>query len=84
MVGFVPQSEIQRHYLIGDGCMVFQPIEGDEHSATALSSVSYALHDLAMVAIVRKVYRNNTCPRLGILVPEYSSDDEGMDHLVRK
>lgn len=30
VLGFVKQEDIQRQYLLGDGCMVFQPVEGDE------------------------------------------------------
>ena len=30
VIGFVSESQIQRQYLIGDGCMIFQPIENDE------------------------------------------------------
>ena len=38
--------------------------------------------DLEMAAVVRRVYRNGSCPRLGVLVPEYTPDeDEGLDHL---
>lgn len=32
VIGFVSQDQIQREHLIGDGCMVFQPIENDEVS----------------------------------------------------
>ncbi len=82
VIGFVARSEIHHHYLLGDGCMVFQPVEEDEHSTAALSAVSYALHDLDMVAVVRRVYRNNSCPRLGVLVPEYAADEDGLSHMV--
>ena len=35
-----------------------------------------------MAAVVRRVYRNGSCPRLGVLVPEFSPDEEeGVDHL---
>ena len=38
--------------------------------------------DLEMAAVVRRVYRNGSCPRLGVLVPEFSPDEEeGVDHL---
>ena len=36
-----------------------------------------------MAAVVRRVYRNGSCPRLGVLVPEFSPDEEeGVDHLA--
>ena len=82
VLGFMPRSEIRRQLLIGDGAMTFQPVQDDDNSATALSALAFALLDLEMAAVVRRVYRNNSCPRLGILVPEYSPDaEEGLDRL---
>ena len=82
VLGFMPRSEIRRQLLIGDGAMTFQPVEDDDNSATALSALAFALQDLEMAAVVRRVYRNGSCPRLGVLVPEYSPDEEeGVDRL---
>ncbi len=30
IVGFVSQQQVLRQYLIGDGCMIFQPVQEDE------------------------------------------------------
>ena len=37
---------------------------------------------MGMVALVRKVYRANSTPRLGVMVPEYAQDEEGNSQLV--
>ena len=44
--------------------------------------MAHALLDMGMVALVRKVYRANSTPRLGIMVPEYNTDDDGNSQLV--
>ena len=31
-IGFIPQREVQRQHLMGEGCMEFQPAEGDDVS----------------------------------------------------
>nr|AIL94178.1 Ku80 [Tigriopus japonicus] len=82
VLGFVPQDDIQRQWLLGDGSMVFQPVEDDEPSTAALSALAFAMHDMRMAAIVRKVYRAKATPRMGLLVPEYRSNDEGVDELT--
>ncbi|TRY72363.1 hypothetical protein TCAL_01009 [Tigriopus californicus] len=82
VLGFVPQSDIQRQWLLGDGSMVFQPVEDDEPSMAALSALAFAMHDMRMAAIVRKVYRAKSTPRMGMLVPEYRPNDEGVDELT--
>ena len=30
VLGFVKQEDIPRQLVVGDGCMVFQPVDGDE------------------------------------------------------
>ena len=50
--------------------MVFQPTEGSDFSIVALSALTQAMVEEGTVALVRKVYRKGTNPRLGILVPE--------------
>ena len=70
VVGFVSDSEIPLHLVVGDGCLVFQPVDGDEFSGKALSALYEALVEEKMAAVVRKVYRQGTAPRLGALIPE--------------
>jgi len=82
LMGFAPQAAIQMSFLIGDGCMVFQPPENDDAATAALSSLAHAMLDSNQVAIVRRVYNRRATPRIGALIPEYSTDDEGNDHLV--
>ena len=50
--------------------MVFQPTEGIDFSIVGLSALTQAMVEEGLVALVRKVYRKGTNPRLGILVPE--------------
>ena len=50
--------------------MVFQPTEGSDFSIVGLSALTQAMVEEGLVALVRKVYRKGTNPRLGILVPE--------------
>ena len=57
VLGFMPRTEIRRQLLLGDGAMTFQPVEDDENSATALSALAFALLDLEMAAVVRRVFR---------------------------
>ena len=68
-------------FLIGDGCMLFQPPPDDEPSARALSALAHALMELNQVAIVRKVYRANSTPRLGALIPEEKTDEDGNKYM---
>ena len=49
----------------------------------ALSSLAYAMHDSAQAAVVRRVYRANLAPRIGALIPEYRTDEDGNDEMVR-
>lgn len=44
-------------------CCLFQP------SVKAITALVKAMLDLEMVAIVRKVQRKNTAPRIGVLFP---------------
>jgi len=78
--GFVGREEIQSSNLIGDGSYVFLPNEDDENSLHALSSLSHAMIEMGMVAIVRRVYSKASAPRLGVLLPE--EDDEGGVYLA--
>jgi ATP-dependent DNA helicase 2 subunit 2 len=84
VIGFVNQDQIQRQYLLGDGCMIFQPVENDEHARIAISAIAYAMYDLNQVALVRRVYRKGSTPRIGALIPEYREDEDGNRELVRK
>ena len=62
--------QVDFHLLCGNGTMVFQPTEGNDFSVVGLSALTQAMVEERMVALVRKVYRKGTNPRLGILVPE--------------
>ena len=48
----------------------------------ALSALAYAMNDTNSAAVVRRVYRANSTPRMGVLVPEYRPDEDGNDRLV--
>ena len=78
LFGFLSRQEIKIHQLVGDGCMVFMPSEGDGNSQRAWSALIQAMLELDMVAIVRKVYNKSSAPRLGALIPEYNEDGDIM------
>lgn len=42
---------------------------------TALSALTQALYETEMVAVVRRVYRANSTPSLGTLVPVIQQDN---------
>jgi len=78
LIGFVKRNEIPVTYLIGDGYMMFQPVEDSDYSVMALSSLVEAMVREQMVAIVRRVFQNNGAPKIGALIPEDRIDeDEG-------
>eukprot|EP00096_Caligus_rogercresseyi_P006682 TRINITY_DN2339_c0_g1_i3.p1 TRINITY_DN2339_c0_g1~~TRINITY_DN2339_c0_g1_i3.p1 ORF type:complete len:692 (+),score=194.79 TRINITY_DN2339_c0_g1_i3:80-2155(+) len=83
VIGFIKQDQIPHQYLLGNGNMVFLPTENDPHSSTALSAVIQAMIELGRAALVRKVYRAKTTPRLGILVPETLKDEESEEESLR-
>lgn len=76
VVGFIQQNEIPIHLAIGDGSMVFQPIEGNQSSIVALSALVNAMHAEEMVALVRRVYNARSAPKLAALVPSLKRDPE--------
>jgi len=78
LFGFLPCSEVKHHQVLGDGCMVFLPSEGDSNSGRAWAALTQAMLQLKVVAVVRKVYNKNSAPRLGALVPEYSEEGDLM------
>ncbi len=82
VLGFVSQESLPRQCVLGDGCMAFQPQPEDEAAAVALSSLAYAMYDMGQAAVVRRVYRLNSAPRMGVLVPEYQTDDDGNSEMV--
>ena len=76
LFGFLARSQVHIHQLVGDGCMIFMPSEGDANSQRAWAALTRAMLDLDMVAVVRRVYNRNSAPRLGALVPEHNSEGE--------
>lgn len=70
LVGFINRRQIPFHLLLGDGSMIFLPTEGDSRSLLGLSAVLKAMAEDDMVAIVRRVYRAKTGPKLGLLLPD--------------
>ena len=49
VIGFVNQDQIQRQYLLGDGCMIFQPVENDDvRKITDNGLKSYILTDFIL------------------------------------
>ena len=77
LIGFVKRAEVPVSLLLGDGCMMFQPLMESEYSKMALSSLVEAMVREEMVAIVRRVYQKNSAPRLAALIPEDSTSAEG-------
>ncbi|KAJ9590743.1 hypothetical protein L9F63_016259, partial [Diploptera punctata] len=73
ILGFTKSSNVPRYLLIGEGCMHFTAQKNDSNAASALSSLINAMKDLDMYAISRKVYRDNTATRLGVLFPKIAS-----------
>ncbi len=53
-----------------------------QHSHVAVSALIHAMKENEMVAVVRRVYRAKTAPKLGILVPEtkFETNDEDEDN----
>ncbi len=82
VLGFLPLAKLQRQLVLGDGCMTFQPVADDESSVMALSSLAYAMYESGQVALIRRVYRANSTPRMGALIPEFVTDDDGNSSLV--
>jgi len=80
LFGFINRSEIQMNDLMGNGSMVFLPSDDDENSERALSVLTEAMLAEEVVAIVRRVYRMNSSPHLGVLAPEF--DEDGQLYLV--
>jgi len=76
LFGFLNRGEIRHQDLVGDGIMIFVPVDGDENSLVAVSTLVQAMVEMGMVAVVRKVYNKASTPRLGILVPETDGDDQ--------
>ena len=76
LFGFLSRGEIKPSDLVGDGSMVFLPVEDDGNSQTAWAVLIQAMVEMDMVAIVRKVYSKSTIPRLGILTPEVGEEGE--------
>uniref|UniRef100_A0A0K2UUL8 Xray repair crosscomplementing protein 5like [Strongylocentrotus purpuratus] n=1 Tax=Lepeophtheirus salmonis TaxID=72036 RepID=A0A0K2UUL8_LEPSM len=85
VIGFIKKDQIPNQYLLGNGNMAFLPTENDPHSSTALSAIILSMVELGRAALVRKVYRAKTTPRMGILVPEIITpeDDEESDETYR-
>ena len=48
----------------------------------ALSTMAYAMQDSGHAALVRRVYRAGSAPRVGALIPESIKDDEGNSQMV--
>ena len=76
LIGFVKRAEVPVSLLLGDGCMMFQPVMESDYSKMALSSLVEAMVREEMVAIVRRVYCKNSAPKLAALIPEDSTDTE--------
>jgi len=76
LFGFLSRGDIKASDLVGDGSMVFIPVEDDTNSQAAWAALIQAMVEMDMVAIVRKVYNKNSIPRLGILTPEVGEEGE--------
>ncbi|RDD39534.1 X-ray repair cross-complementing protein 5 [Trichoplax sp. H2] len=70
VLGFTKSENVKRHWLMGDGVVVFMPAPNDEPAGVAFSALVQALYETDKVAVVRYVYRNNSQPKLGILFPQ--------------
>ena len=76
VLGFAPSKDVPCQNFLGNGTMTFVP-QGDlKEIKDTFAALVRALHELDMVAIVRKVYRKDAAPQLGCLVPRVSIDGE--------
>ena len=75
LIGFVKRAEVPVSLLLGEGCMMFKPVDSN-YSKLALSSLVEAMVREEMVAIVRRVYQKNSGPKLAALIPEDSINAE--------
>ena len=46
LFGFLAASQVKHHQLVGDGCMIFLPSEGDANSDRAWSALLQAMLEL--------------------------------------
>ena len=46
LFGFLPSAQLKYHQVLGDGCMVFLPSEGDPNSGRAWSALLQAMLEL--------------------------------------
>ncbi|BFZ21576.1 hypothetical protein BsWGS_24615 [Bradybaena similaris] len=76
VLGFTKIENVKRHHYLGDGVLSITAEKGDEVAAVALSAVIQALYETNTVAIARRVYSNNSAPRLGCLFPHIKAKYE--------
>jgi len=76
LFGFIPRGGIRPCDMVGNGNMVFMPVEDDQNSQNAWAVLIQAMMEMDMVAIVRRVYNKSSAPKLGMLTPEVGEEGE--------
>lgn len=69
VLGFCRSSQVHRKYFMGNQVLKVFAAKDDEAAAVALSSLTHALDELGMVAIVRYAYSKNSNPQVGVAFP---------------
>ncbi|XP_024419615.2 X-ray repair cross-complementing protein 5 isoform X1 [Desmodus rotundus] len=69
VLGFCRSSQVHRKYFMGSQVLKVFAAKDDEAAAVALSSLTHALDELDMVAIVRYAYDRRSNPQVGVAFP---------------
>lgn len=69
VLGFTDESNIKRHYYMGDKTSYIVARKGDQAAGAAVSALVQALKKSKMVAIVRYGFSDKSAPRMGFLSP---------------
>ncbi|XP_054268759.1 X-ray repair cross-complementing protein 5-like isoform X2 [Macrosteles quadrilineatus] len=69
VIMFAKKEEVPIHMLMGESVLYIAPRTGNEGAVSAMVALAQVLLEQQQVAIVRKVYRKNTAPLIGALIP---------------
>ena len=70
ILGFVPAAKFPRHYLYSNANIITAGQYHPAESNRGLTALAYALYEKDCLALVRYVYKDDSAPRIGILMPE--------------
>ncbi|KAI8386928.1 SPOC like C-terminal domain-containing protein [Blakeslea trispora] len=70
ILGFIPAATFPRHYLYSNAHIITSGTNHPIESNRGLTALAYALYEKDCLALVRYVYRDDSAPRIGILMPE--------------